>query len=146
MHDVEVNLGTLSALHRMGVELARTTSGTGYSSLAYLKRFREQAEDRSTFCPPCGRGDTDDCYCIDHRQHRQEFAAYRAGRGVETKAQLAWLCAQRRDFAQGIILSSPRRLADMAAMLRRQTALTGVQVNEVTHPAGGMRLPTACAT
>jgi EAL domain-containing protein (putative c-di-GMP-specific phosphodiesterase class I) len=39
MHDADINLGTLSALHRMGVELSLDDFGTGYSSLAYLKRF-----------------------------------------------------------------------------------------------------------
>lgn len=39
MHDADINMGTLSALHRMGVELSLDDFGTGYSSLAYLKRF-----------------------------------------------------------------------------------------------------------
>ena len=39
MHDAEINLGTLSALDRLGVELSIDDFGTGYSSLAYLKRF-----------------------------------------------------------------------------------------------------------
>jgi EAL domain-containing protein (putative c-di-GMP-specific phosphodiesterase class I) len=33
MHDAEINLGTLSALNRMGVELSLDDFGTGYSSL-----------------------------------------------------------------------------------------------------------------
>ena len=45
--------------------------------------------------------------------------------GVETKAQLAWLCAQRCDFAQGYHFSPPLPPEDMAAMLRRQPFLTG---------------------
>ena len=39
MHDAEHNLGTLSALSVMGVELSLDDFGTGYSSLSYLKRF-----------------------------------------------------------------------------------------------------------
>jgi EAL domain-containing protein (putative c-di-GMP-specific phosphodiesterase class I) len=85
MHDAEQNLGTLSALHRMGVELSLDDFGTGYSSLAYLKRFPvgKLKIDRSfvrdlevRFGRPGDR--------LDHRQHGPQPALKVLAEGVET--------------------------------------------------------------
>lgn len=124
MHDAEVNLGTLSSLHRMGVELSVDDFGTGYSSLAYLKRFPvsklkidqsfvrnivDDADDRAIASTIVSMG----------RSLRLKVLA----EGVETHEQLAWLKAHDCDFAQGYLFSRPLAAADMADLLRRQPFL-----------------------
>mgnify|MGYP001256739730 CR=1 FL=1 len=124
MHDAEVNLGTLSALHRMGVDLSVDDFGTGYSSLAYLKRFPvsklkidqsfvrnvvEDADDRAIASTIVRMG----------KSLRLKVLA----EGVETAEQLAWLKAQDCDLAQGYLFSRPLPAAEMAELLRRQPFL-----------------------
>lgn len=121
MHDAEINLGTLSALHRMGVELSLDDFGTGYSSLAYLKRFpvsklkidRSFVHDLET--------DPDDWAIASTivsmgRSLRMTVLA----EGVETAEQLAQLRKMGCDMAQGYYFSSPISAAEIAEILRLQ--------------------------
>jgi diguanylate cyclase (GGDEF)-like protein/PAS domain S-box-containing protein len=126
MHDAEVNLGTLSALHRMGVELAVDDFGTGYSSLAYLKRFPvNKLKIDQSFVRHVVEDTDDQAIASTIVSIGKSLRLTVLAEGVETKAQLAWLCAQRCDFAQGYHFSPPLPPEDMAAMLRRQPFLTG---------------------
>lgn len=124
MHDAEVNLGTMSALHRMGVELAVDDFGTGYSSLAYLKRFPvsklkiDQSFVRNVV------GDADDQAIASTivsmgRSLRLKVLA----EGVETAEQLDWLKAHDCDLVQGYLFSPPVPAEQMAELLRRQPFL-----------------------
>ncbi|AXS80473.1 bifunctional diguanylate cyclase/phosphodiesterase [Dechloromonas sp. HYN0024] len=121
MHDADVNLGMLSALHRMGVELSLDDFGTGYSSLAYLKRF------------PVGKLKIDRSFVNDLETDPDDWAIASTivsmGRslritvlaeGVETGEQLAQLRKMGCDMAQGYYFSRPIAAAKMTEILRQQ--------------------------
>ncbi|MBL8430105.1 MAG: EAL domain-containing protein [Dechloromonas sp.] len=121
MHDADINLGTLSALHRMGVELSLDDFGTGYSSLAYLKRF------------PVGKLKIDRSFVNDLETDPDDWAIASTivsmGRslrmtvlaeGVETGEQLAQLRKMGCDMAQGYYFSRPTSAAGIADILRQQ--------------------------
>ncbi|HLO62395.1 MAG TPA: EAL domain-containing protein [Azonexus sp.] len=121
MHDADINMGTLSALHRMGVELSLDDFGTGYSSLAYLKRF------------PVGKLKIDRSFVNDLETDPDDWAIASTivsmGRslrmtvlaeGVEKPEQLALLRKMGCDMAQGYLFSRPVSAEGMADMLRRQ--------------------------
>lgn len=121
MHDADINMGTLSALHRMGVELSLDDFGTGYSSLAYLKRF------------PVGKLKIDRSFVNDLETDPDDWAIASTivsmGRslrmtvlaeGVEKAEQLALLRKMGCDMAQGFLFSRPVSAEGMADMLRRQ--------------------------
>jgi diguanylate cyclase (GGDEF)-like protein/PAS domain S-box-containing protein len=124
MHDADVNLATLSALHRMGVELSLDDFGTGYSSLAYLKRF------------PVGKLKIDRSFVSDLEADADDRAIASTivsmGRnlrltvlaeGVETSEQLALLRKMGCDMAQGFLFSRPLPADEIADLLRRQPFL-----------------------
>ncbi len=124
MHDADINLGTLSALHRMGVGLALDDFGTGYSSLAYLKRF------------PVGKLKIDRSFIRDLETDADDRAIASTivsmGRnlrltvlaeGVETVEQLALLRNMDCDMAQGFHFSRPLPAAEIARLLRDQPFL-----------------------
>jgi diguanylate cyclase (GGDEF)-like protein/PAS domain S-box-containing protein len=121
MHDADINLGTLSALHRMGVELSLDDFGTGYSSLAYLKRF------------PVGKLKIDRSFVNDLETDPDDWAIASTivsmGRslrmtvlaeGVESAEQLAQLRKMGCDMAQGYYFSRPTSAAGIAEILRAQ--------------------------
>ena len=121
MHDADINLGTLSALHRMGVELSLDDFGTGYSSLAYLKRF------------PVGKLKIDRSFINDLETDADDQAIASTivsmGRnlrltvlaeGVETIEQLALLRKMGCDMAQGYHFSRPLPAEQIADLLRQQ--------------------------
>ena len=121
MHDADINLGTLSALHRMGVELSLDDFGTGYSSLAYLKRF------------PVGKLKIDRSFVNDLETDPDDWAIASTivsmGRslrmtvlaeGVETGEQLAQLRKMGCNMAQGYYFSRPTSAAGIAEILRQQ--------------------------
>lgn len=124
MYDADVNLGTLSALHRMGVELSLDDFGTGYSSLSYLKRF------------PVGKLKIDRSFVRDLESDLDDQAIASTivsmGRnlrltvlaeGVETAEQLALLRRMNCDMAQGFFFSRAVPADEIAELLRTQPFL-----------------------
>src|SRR5574343_1428423 len=124
MHDADINLGTLSALHRMGVDLSLDDFGTGYSSLAYLKRF------------PVGKLKIDRSFVADLETDPDDWAIASTivsmgrslrmtvlARSEERPEQLALLRKMGCDMAQGYHFSRPTSAECMAEMLRDQPFL-----------------------
>jgi len=124
MNDAEVNMGTLAALHRMGVGLSLDDFGTGYSSLAYLKRF------------PVGKLKIDRSFIRDLETDQDDRAIASTivsmGRnlrltvlaeGVETSQQLALLRSMDCDMAQGFLFSRALPVEKMTELLRLQPFL-----------------------
>ncbi len=126
MHDADINLGTLSALHRMGVELSLDDFGTGYSSLAYLKRFpvgklkidRSFVNDLET--DPDDRAIASTIVSMGRSLRMTVLAE-----GVESAEQLALLRKMGCDMAQGFLFSRPLSADGMADMLRLQPFIKG---------------------
>jgi diguanylate cyclase (GGDEF)-like protein/PAS domain S-box-containing protein len=124
MHDADSSVGTLTALHRMGVELSLDDFGTGYSSLAYLKRF------------PVGKLKIDRSFIRDLETDADDQAIASTivsmGRnlrltvlaeGVESREQLALLRAMDCDMAQGYLFSRALPGDEITELLRRQPFL-----------------------
>jgi EAL domain-containing protein (putative c-di-GMP-specific phosphodiesterase class I) len=121
MHDAEINLGTLSAINRMGVDLSLDDFGTGYSSLAYLKRFPvgKLKIDRS-FVRDL-EADLDDqaiASTIILMGHNLRLSVL--AEGVESASQLELLRKMGCDMAQGYYFSRPVPAERMAELLRDQ--------------------------
>lgn len=104
----------LNALHEMGIGLALDDYGTGYSSLAYLKRF---PLDRMKIDRSFVEGipdDSDDVAIVQTtivmaRQLRLKVVA----EGVETSAQRAFLKALGCDEIQGYLFAKPTSAGDV---------------------------------
>ncbi len=124
MHDADINLGTLSALHRMGVELSLDDFGTGYSSLAYLKRFPvgKLKIDRS-FISDLERDADDRAIASTIVSMGRNLRLTVLAEGVETNEQLSLLRKMGCDMAQGFLFSRPLPADQVADLLRRQPFL-----------------------
>ncbi len=126
MHDVEITLGTLSALSRMGIHLSLDDFGTGYSSLAYLKRFPvdKLKIDRSFICELAHDAD-DQAIASTIVSMGRNLRLQVLAEGIETAQQLALLrqmgCAQ----GQGYYFSRPVAADQLTEMLRQQPFLKG---------------------
>lgn len=104
-HTVEV----LDQIRALGITLAIDDFGTGYSSLSYLQRFPLDIlkVDRS-FLKQIHSSDpqqatlTKAIIALGHNLEMKIVAE-----GVETRAQLEFLCRQGCDFAQGFYISPP---------------------------------------
>lgn len=121
MHDADINLGTLTALDRMGVELAVDDFGTGYSSLAYLKRFPvsklkiDRSFVRDLEVDPDDRAIASTIVSMGRNLRLTVLAE-----GVETAEQLALLRNMDCDMAQGYYFSRPLTADAIAELLRTQ--------------------------
>ncbi|PKO89428.1 MAG: GGDEF domain-containing protein [Betaproteobacteria bacterium HGW-Betaproteobacteria-10] len=124
MHDADINLGTLSALHRMGVELSVDDFGTGYSSLSYLKRFpvNKLKIDRS-FVRDLEVDADDRAIASTIVSMGRNLRLTVLAEGVETAGQLALLRQMGCDMAQGYYFSRPLVAAEMTELLRTQPFL-----------------------
>lgn len=124
MHDADINLGTLSALHRMGVELSLDDFGTGYSSLSYLKRFPvgKLKIDRSFICDLESDAD-DQAIASTIVSMGRNLRLTVLAEGVETAEQLALLRRMKCDMAQGFYFSRAVPAGKVVELLRTQPFL-----------------------
>ena len=119
MRDVEKTIITLNRLHEMGVKLSIDDFGTGYSSLSYLKRF------------PISTLKIDQSFVRDLERNPDDAAIVAAvislghslkmsviAEGVETEAQLDYLCRAGCDEMQGYLFSRPVSAPEIESMIR----------------------------
>lgn len=107
--DPEHTISVLEQLRSLGITLAIDDFGTGYSSLSYLQRFPLDVLkiDRS-FLKQINSPDPQEATLTKAiialgRGLEMKIVA----EGVETRAQLEFLCRQDCDFAQGFYISPP---------------------------------------
>ena len=121
MMDVIETEAKLRALKELGVRLSIDDFGTGFSSLAYLKRF------------PIDKLKVDQSFVRDIPDQHADMEIVSAiislakslrldvlAEGVETEKQLDALRALDCDYAQGYLFSRPVPAADLAALLQRK--------------------------
>jgi EAL domain-containing protein (putative c-di-GMP-specific phosphodiesterase class I) len=119
VRDVELTIGTLMQLHRLGVSLSLDDFGTGYSSLSYLHRFPidKIKIDQSFIREITDKPDSTRVVRAIIGLARA-FALKVIAEGVETTEQLSALRIERCDQVQGY-LASPALPADDFAMFLR---------------------------
>lgn len=118
MHNVEEVVGILSALNEMGIQLSLDDFGTGFSSLAYLKRFPiDRLKIDQSFIFNCDN-DPDDAIIA------QTIIALARGlkikviaEGIEKEEHLAFLKQSGCDEGQGYFISRPLAFDDLRTML-----------------------------
>lgn len=121
MHDVESTIATLHQLKALGVQLSIDDFRTGYSSLAYLKRFPinvfkiDQSFVRDIATNPDDASIVVSIIALVHNLRLQVIAE-----GIETPEQLAYLRRHECDEIQGYYFSRP-----MAATAIKQTLHEG---------------------
>jgi EAL domain-containing protein (putative c-di-GMP-specific phosphodiesterase class I) len=108
MRHSEQVIGTLDALHRLGVRIAMDDFGTGYSSLAYLWRFPfDKVKIDRAFTQRLGQERKVDLIVrsIVHLAHALSIRVN--AEGVETEAQRQSLREHGCDELQGFLLGRP---------------------------------------
>lgn len=119
MDDAESTVARLAKLKAMGIHLAIDDFGTGYSSMTYLKRF------------PVGRLKIDRSFIRDIPEDADDVAITMAtiqmahslklevvAEGIETTAQVQFLCERQCDVGQGYLFSEALSRLEMTDLLR----------------------------
>jgi EAL domain-containing protein (putative c-di-GMP-specific phosphodiesterase class I) len=119
LDDPDHAIDNLRRLHALGCRLAIDDYGTGYSSLAYLRRLPvHELKIDKTFILGMGR-DTSDAVIvrstIDLAHHMGLLVV---AEGVEDEATVERLRGLGCDMVQGYLLSRPVAAADMVAWMR----------------------------
>jgi diguanylate cyclase (GGDEF)-like protein/PAS domain S-box-containing protein len=120
MNDPEGAARTLHSLKESGVRLSMDDFGTGYSSLGYLKRFPIDALkiDR-TFIRDISTDADDATLTRAIINLAQNLRLKVIAEGVETEAQLAFLCSNGCDEMQGYLFARPTHAEECERMLRK---------------------------
>jgi len=118
MHNVDEAVEILGRLNEMGVQLSLDDFGTGFSSLAYLKRFPiDRLKIDQSFIRHCDQ-DRDDAIIsqtIIALAHGLKIKVI--AEGIETAAHLAFLKENDCDEGQGYFISRPLAFPDLRALL-----------------------------
>ena len=119
--NTDVSLSILQELKDMGLKLAIDDFGTGYSSLSYLKQFpvSKLKIDRSFISDVAADADdaaiTTAIICLAKSMNLKVIAE-----GVETEAQLSFLCKHDCDEIQGYYSSKPVSAEEAGRMLLQE--------------------------
>ena len=125
MQNAEKTIYTLRELKALGVRIAMDDFGTGYSSLSYLKRFPIDTLklDRSFVLDvTTDRGDAAIVSAVIAMAHSLDLHV--VAEGVETEAQLDFLCKQKCDRIQGYFFSKPLPSDQLGPYLVERKAMT----------------------
>jgi diguanylate cyclase (GGDEF)-like protein/PAS domain S-box-containing protein len=107
-------LATLRGLKAMGVRLVLDDFGTGWSSLAYLKRFPlDGLKIDREFVDGLGSEPEDTAIVAAVLSMAAALELDVIAEGVETDAQLAWLRERGCGMAQGFLLGRPMPAAEL---------------------------------
>ena len=120
MNNPEAAISSLQRLREQGLCIALDDFGTGYSSLNYLKRFPIDILkiDQSFVCElPT---EQDSAAIVEMLIHlAQQLGLAVVAEGVETEAQLQFLCDKDCDQVQGYLFSPPVPAADFVPLVTR---------------------------
>jgi diguanylate cyclase (GGDEF)-like protein/PAS domain S-box-containing protein len=110
-------LATLRRLKTRGVRLMLDDFGTGWSSLAYLKRFPlDGLKIDREFVAGLGSSPEDTAIVAAVLSMAEALGLDVVAEGVETAVQLAWLRERGCASVQGYLLSRPLPAAELAAL------------------------------
>jgi diguanylate cyclase (GGDEF)-like protein/PAS domain S-box-containing protein len=121
MENPEAATAVMQQLSEMGVQLSIDDFGSGYSSLAYLKRFPINALkiDRAFVRDiPADADDAAIATAVIALAHSMKLTV--VAEGVETAAQLEFMRERRCDLVQGYYFSRPVPPDQLAALLTRR--------------------------
>lgn len=119
IEDVELAAQRLQTLKAIGVQIAIDDFGTGYSSLSLLHRFLfdilklDRCFVRGIHCNRKNRAIATAIISMAHQLNLKLVAE-----GVETDAELGFLCEQCCDEMQGYLFSRPLSAANFETLLR----------------------------
>jgi diguanylate cyclase (GGDEF)-like protein len=124
VHNTEVAIRRLNALKSLGVKIAIDDFGTGYSSLSYLQQF------------PFDILKIDRCFIQNITDNPNNAAITKAiiemaktlnlklmAEGVETEAELSFVCQNHCDGMQGYLFSRPLPSHDFEQLLKKNKRL-----------------------
>ncbi len=119
MENVENNIQILRSLKEMGLKISIDDFGTGYSSLSYLKRFPiDTIKIDQSFIRDLAT-DLDDAAIVTAIIAMARSLGFRViAEGVETEAQLKFLCQHGCDEIQGFYFSRPLPVAEAAEFIQ----------------------------
>ena len=124
MSHAEKSVAILQRLRLLGIRLSIDDFGTGFSSLAYLRRFPidtikiDRAFIRDVTLNADDAAITLTIIAMAHNLHLKVIAE-----GVETREQLQFLRDNHCDEAQGYYLAKPMPAAELFELLRRGDSL-----------------------
>src|SRR5258706_242727 len=125
MNDPEGAARTLHDLKDSGVKLSMDDFGTGYSSLGYLKRFPiDTLKIDRTFVRDLSTDAADATLTRAIINLAQNLRLNVVAEGVETEAQLAFLCLNGCDEMQGYLFARPTTAVECGRMLSEGRKLT----------------------
>ena len=132
MNDPEGAARTLHSLKESGVGLSMDDFGTGYSSLGYLKRFPiDTLKIDRTFVRDISTDADDATLTRAIINLAQTLRLKVVAEGVETEAQLGFLCSNGCDEMQGYFFARPAHAEECERMLR--------EGRKLAIPRGGRR-------
>ena len=120
----DVTIEVLRDLKAQGVRVALDDFGTGYSSLSYLKEFPLDILkiDRSFVCElPTNTNDAHITNAVISLGHALDLEVI--AEGVETEAQLEFLCSHGCDIIQGYLFGKPVPPEEFLSALRQERVL-----------------------
>jgi diguanylate cyclase (GGDEF)-like protein/PAS domain S-box-containing protein len=124
---MEAGIGTiqtLQALKGLGVQLAIDDFGTGYSSLAYLKRFPvDTLKVDKSFVDGLGHDEQDTAIVQSVVALARTLSLSVTAEGIETREQLAALCAVACEEGQGFYFARPQPAEQVGRLLATGLAL-----------------------
>jgi EAL domain-containing protein (putative c-di-GMP-specific phosphodiesterase class I) len=109
MMNTERTIETLAELRDLGVRIALDDFGTGHSSLSYLRRFpidRVKIDQEFVQAVEASRSNRAIVSAIVGMAHGLDLAV--TAEGVETEAQVSFLCEQKCEEVQGYLYGRPQ--------------------------------------
>ncbi|QLG88575.1 EAL domain-containing protein [Chitinibacter bivalviorum] len=125
MQEVEHVMTMLHGIKQLGVKLSLDDFGTGYSSLSYLKRFAfDKLKVDQSFVRDISSDPNDAAIVLAIIGLGKTLGMSVLAEGVETEAQLEFLCRGETDSIQGFLFSKPIQAEPFKKLLMEQKQLT----------------------